>query len=247
MTNLIKSWNDRTIRIRSDRYVSLTDMAQATEKRVNNWLRLDTTKSYLKALESVTQISATDLVQVIQGGNAQNQGTWGHPKVALRFAQWCSDDFAVQVDFWMDELLTTGKVELANSEPKRAIDHYGDRVMKLETDLTSVPADYWVVMQHCGHILLNVEKMGYPVGAFDLVDGSIGTHWANYRKTLGLSESLVKTAKYKGVNQAKFPVSPKAYHFDELGTFAKWLRTIYLEQHLPDYLKSKYGKLAKTK
>ena len=119
--------------------------------------------------------------------------------------------------------------------------------MKLETDLTSVPADYWVVMQHCGHILLNVEKMGYPVGAFDLVDGSIGTHWANYRKTLGLSESGVKTAKYKGVNQAKFPVSPKAYHFDELGTFAKWLRTIYLEQHLPDYLRSKYGKLTKTK
>jgi phage antirepressor YoqD-like protein len=117
MSNLIKNWNDRAIRIRSDRYVSLTDMAQATGKRVNNWLRLDSTKSYLSALESVTHLRATDLLQVIQGGDSQKQGTWGHPKAAIRFAQWCSDEFAVQVDIWTDELMTTGKVELVPSQP----------------------------------------------------------------------------------------------------------------------------------
>ena len=117
MSNLIKNWNDRAIRIRSDRYGSLTDMAQATGTRGNNWLRLDSTKSYLAALESVTHLSATDLVQVIQGGDPQNQGTWGHPKVAIRFAQWCSDEFAVQVDIWTDELMTTGKVELTSTQP----------------------------------------------------------------------------------------------------------------------------------
>ena len=76
MSNLIKNWNNKNIRIRSDRYVSLTDMAQATSKRVNNWLRLDSTKSYLEALSRSTQIGATDLVQVIQGGDPQSQGTW---------------------------------------------------------------------------------------------------------------------------------------------------------------------------
>lgn len=245
MTNLIKSWNDRAIRIRSDRYVSLTDMAQASGKLLGDWTRLAKTKSYLKTLSGVMHFPITDLVQVIQGGNPQNQGTWGHPKVALRFAQWCSDEFAVQVDSWIDELLTTGKVELSTPEPKKAIAHYSDRVMKLETDLTSVPDDHWVVMQHCGHILLKVEQMGYPVGAFDLCDGSIGTHWANYRKSLGLNESVVKTAKYRGVKQARFPVSPKAYPFEELGIFAKWLRTIYIDRHLPEYLQGKYSNLAK--
>ena len=117
MSNLIKSWNDRAIRIRSDRYVSLTDMAQASGKLFGHWNNLKSTKSYLKALKSVIQIEITDLVQVIQGGDPQNQGTWGHPKVAIRFAQWCSDEFAVQVDIWTDELMTTGKVELASTQP----------------------------------------------------------------------------------------------------------------------------------
>ena len=88
MSNLIKNWNDRAIRIRSDRYVSLTDMAQASGKLFGHWNNLKSTKSYLQALESVIGIAITDLVQVSQGGDPQNQGTWGQPKVAIRFAQW---------------------------------------------------------------------------------------------------------------------------------------------------------------
>lgn len=117
MSNFIKNWNDRAIRIRSDRYVSLTDMAQASGKQFADWNKLKSTKSYLTTLASVMKICITDLVQVIQGGDPQNQGTWGHPKVAIRFAQWCSEEFAVQVDIWTDELMTTGKVEIAPAQP----------------------------------------------------------------------------------------------------------------------------------
>ena len=60
MNNIIKSWNDRTIRIRDDRYVNLTDMAQATGKEVKAWNRLDATKSYLERLSIVVNISTTD-------------------------------------------------------------------------------------------------------------------------------------------------------------------------------------------
>lgn len=115
--NIIKTWNGRTIRIRSDRYVSLTDMAKASDKSFRHWNENKATHSYLAALSGVVGIPTTDLVQVFQGGDPQKQGTWGHPKVALRFAQWCSDEFAVQVDFWIDELLTTGHVDLNDSEP----------------------------------------------------------------------------------------------------------------------------------
>lgn len=52
------------------------------------------------------------LVEIRKGGDVSRTGTWGHPKVAIRFAQWCSDDFAIQVDTWIEELLTTGKVEI---------------------------------------------------------------------------------------------------------------------------------------
>jgi hypothetical protein len=50
MSNLIKNWNDRSIRIRSDHYVSLTDMAQASGKQFGHWNNLKSTNSYLETL-----------------------------------------------------------------------------------------------------------------------------------------------------------------------------------------------------
>jgi hypothetical protein len=117
VASIVKSYKGREIRIREDEYVCLSDMATANGKLFADWHRLKTTQSYLTKLSAVTGIPITDnhagfsLISVIQGIGVE-QGTWGHRKVALRFAQWCSDDFAIQVDFWIDELLTTGKVEL---------------------------------------------------------------------------------------------------------------------------------------
>jgi hypothetical protein len=117
MSILAKSFNDRLIRIRQDdRYVSATDMAQACGKQFGHWNSLKSTTEYLQALESAIGIRRAELVEIHMGvevgGRPENQGTWLHPKVALRFAQWCSPHFAVQVDCWIDELLTTGKVQL---------------------------------------------------------------------------------------------------------------------------------------
>lgn len=138
------------------------------------------------------------------------------------------------------------KVAKSKTEPKKAIHYYTDRVMKLDTHLSEVPPDYWVIMQHCGHILLKIEQMGYTVKAYDLVDSSIGKHWANYRRSLEMSDEIVKIAKYKGVNQARFPVKPKAYPFNELGIFAKWLKDVYVVKHLPKYLENTYKDIVKS-
>jgi phage antirepressor YoqD-like protein len=114
MDNIIKTWNDKTIRFRQDdQYGSLTDMAKATGKRVNDWLRQTSVIEYIAELESVTGIPATEIIQVKQGGVPEEQGTWAHRRVCLRFAQWCSPQFAVQVDTWVEELLTTGSVSLS--------------------------------------------------------------------------------------------------------------------------------------
>lgn len=112
MTNLTKIWKNNCIRIREDdRYVCLTDMAKAVGKKVSHWNQLQATTAYIQALASVAGIPATELVTDIQGGIPEEQGTWAHPKVAIRFAQWVSPEFAIQVDTWIEELMTTGKVE----------------------------------------------------------------------------------------------------------------------------------------
>jgi phage antirepressor YoqD-like protein len=106
MSNIIRSWNSKHIRIRPDRYVSLTDMAKSCGKLTGHWLENKSTKEYLDALSPVTGLPITELLQVFQGGVPEDQGTWAHPKLAIRFAQWCSADFAVQVDTWVDEMVT---------------------------------------------------------------------------------------------------------------------------------------------
>ena len=118
MTLAIRQFNDKTIRFREDGYVCLTDMAKATGKKTNDWLRLASSKSYLEVLSGITGITVNQLIETKVGNLGDMSGTWGHPKVAIRFAQWCSDEFAVQVDFWVDELMTTGKVELAQPVPQ---------------------------------------------------------------------------------------------------------------------------------
>ena len=95
MSQLIKSWHNRQIRIRPDRYVSLTDMAQATGKMFADWKRLDSSKSYLEALSSVVGIATSDLLQIKQGGTPQDRGTWGHPSVAIEFGRWLSPEFGI--------------------------------------------------------------------------------------------------------------------------------------------------------
>lgn len=107
--SIIKSYKGKNIRINSvTKFVCLSDMASATGKLVGDWLRLSATNKYLSAFEGAMGIPIAELLEVSDGNS-----TWAHQKIAIRFAQWCSPEFAIQVDFWIDELLTTGSVSIA--------------------------------------------------------------------------------------------------------------------------------------
>jgi hypothetical protein len=259
MSNIIRKWNGRIIRVREDRYVSLTDMAQASGNRVDNWFRLNGTTNYLSALSKATglpvkspfpQKSVTagnqgfqPLVEIIQGGVPENQGTWGHPKVALRFAQWCSDDFAVQVDMWIDELLTTGSVSLAQSSQRQILGAYQERVNTMFDDANKIPAGYWCVLHESANLLIWVEsKLKCPVDQADLLDGSIGTHWSNKRKGQPWAGDRIKF-EYRFPN--RITVYPWCYQMKELEHFRLFLDGEYRGKLLPQYLHKKYPGIIK--
>ncbi len=127
-TQLIsRDFHGATIRQRSsDGYLNATDMCQASGKRLNNYLRTKTTKSFLIELSDfidknpVTPIGVTEqnqqLIQTMQGGTPEEQGTWVHPYVSINLAQWCSPIFAVLVSSWVFELLKEGSVSLNPNE-----------------------------------------------------------------------------------------------------------------------------------
>jgi hypothetical protein len=104
-----------------DGYINLNQMADATGKRIDNWLRLQETKELIAEFDQ-QQIDSSDLrnrsvaVISIKGGSGGGGGTWAHPDIALQFAQWCSPSFALQVSRWVREWMTTGRNPLIDSD-----------------------------------------------------------------------------------------------------------------------------------
>lgn len=89
-----------------DGYINLTAMAQANDKLIADYLRLDTTKAFLDELSETMGIPIVNLVEVKTG---RSGGTWGHPQIAIHCGQWCSAAFAVLVTRWVLTWMTTGQ------------------------------------------------------------------------------------------------------------------------------------------
>ncbi len=116
-TFISKAFSGKHIRINSiDHYVCLTDMAKATGRKVNDFLRLDNTQDFINELSSNTGYPAIELLIATAGNTGK---TWAHPQIAIKFAGWLSPAFEVLMTSWIFELLSTRKVELEQPpEPK---------------------------------------------------------------------------------------------------------------------------------
>ncbi len=88
----------------ADGYLNATKMCKVNGKRFNDWYSLGNTKEFLEALSTKTKIPVEKLVEIKKGNSSKfKQGTWVHPHVSIRLAQWLSPKFAVTVALWIDE------------------------------------------------------------------------------------------------------------------------------------------------
>ncbi|MDT4861502.1 KilA-N domain protein [compost metagenome] len=110
MNNVIPfHYQGQAVRFNSDGWINATDVAKRYGKRPVDWLRLPASQSYMAALaralglDSDVGKSHFGLVIAERGGKVQ--GTWLHPKLAVAFARWLDDEFAVWCDLHIDALL----------------------------------------------------------------------------------------------------------------------------------------------
>lgn len=94
--------------------VNASEMANSFGKQPTHFLRQKQTKTYIQTLEkhyANSHSEVPEIVKVKNGGN--NRGTWMHRKLAIRFAQWLSPEFAIWVDDIIESILlgnrNTGK------------------------------------------------------------------------------------------------------------------------------------------
>lgn len=92
----------KTVQFDGDGWFNATTAASRFCKRPVDWLKLDSTREYLAALADALKCEESALLKTRRGNSG---GTWMHPRLAVRFAQWLDVRFAVWCDSQLDALL----------------------------------------------------------------------------------------------------------------------------------------------
>lgn len=105
----------------------------------------------------------------------------------------------------------------------------------------TISDDLWMIFREASELLLLIEKdWRVPINDYDLLDGSIGRRWSDYRKAQGwITLPGTYTHQYRDQRGER---ECNAFLMNELPIFRRWLREVYIPSHLPEYLCNKYGK-----
>ncbi|MEG3882044.1 hypothetical protein QT972_32290 [Microcoleus sp. herbarium7] len=101
--------------------------------------------------------------------------------------------------------------------------------------------DLWMIFREGAELLLLLEKdWCVPINDYDILDGSIGRKWSDYRSGQLWAKPVGNYIhSYRDQRGDKLC---NAYCLTELPYFRYWLRSQYIPEHLPQYLIKKYGK-----
>jgi len=162
-----------------DGYVNATALCKASGKKFNDYSRLKNTEEFINELSAETGIPATALIQVIQGGEPQFQGTWVHPQVAINLAQWASPKFAVLVSKWVLEWMQ-GKLSGKGNLPYH--------LQRYLLNRTKIPPSHFSIFNEITMLLIApLEEKGYTLSdklVPDISEGKVFADWLRKKKNI---------------------------------------------------------------
>lgn len=105
MSVVLATYNGQEVAFTDDGWFDATAVADQHGRRVGDFLDLTSTKEYMAALDRmcVSNTGKSGIWKKTKRGNAG--GTWLHPKLGIRFAQWLDVNFAVWCDTQIEALL----------------------------------------------------------------------------------------------------------------------------------------------
>lgn len=102
MNIVIRNYQGSAVTYQDDGWFNATQAAAKFDRRVDVWLKTNDTREYIAAL---CEISNTTEKRYLKTKRGSGGGTWLHPKLAVRFAQWLDPKFAVWCDAQIDLLI----------------------------------------------------------------------------------------------------------------------------------------------
>jgi hypothetical protein len=245
-------YNGIVILRRGDGYWNATAMCGANNRQWSHYLENKSTGEFLDALSGSLGIPRDLLIQSVVTGPNPLRGTWVHQRVAIDLARWCSPTFAVRVNEWIDQLLTTGRVELPQSSP--LVRAWTDRIMPAfeihkRHIFMNCPDGAWSILTAAvGETLLTEAELirhCLPIEQHNLPDGSMGQMYGKYRDgkiwTRKRLSAPLLLPKWRQSDGADVVVEVAVYDADERRFFERWLGKCYFPLHLHSYLARKFS------
>ncbi|HEY9881902.1 MAG TPA: hypothetical protein V6D29_25850 [Leptolyngbyaceae cyanobacterium] len=142
------------------------------------------------------------------------------------------------IDRWIQDI--TGWTEYKDSiRPHTSV--YIQRIENMRDH--QIDDEHWAIFREAADLLLLLEKdWQVPINDFDLLDGSIGKRWRQYREGQPWAELNDNNWYTHNFRDNRGPRDCRAYKWAERPYFERWLRTEYVPRCLPAYLVDKYGK-----
>lgn len=103
-----------------DGYVNATKLSTAHRMKTgqrrepSEWTTNQRTQQMIEHLSRSTGIPVDLLVVTVTDGPNESRGTYIHPRLAVRFGIWLSDDFGLLVEDWVQSWLADGRNPLAD-------------------------------------------------------------------------------------------------------------------------------------
>lgn len=216
----------------SDGYINATAMCAAAKKQMGHYLANAGTKEFLKELSDDTHAV---LVNTIQGGLPELQGTWVHPQVAIHLAQWLSPKFAVQVSKWVYEWIAGGAVA-GNRLPVH--------LQRYMVNLAEIPRTHFSMLNEITFALIApLEADGYTLPEKLIPDISEGRMFSEWLRGEGIEPSKFPTYKHRYLDGRV--VDARLYPNEYLPLFRAHFHSIWMPKKCEEYFKQRDAKALK--
>lgn len=196
--------------IRKDGFVNATILCKAMGKVFNDYQKVKQNQKYINELYNseiesniiYSKNKSEDLIIIKKGGDVKLQGTWVHRLIAVDVCRWGCPRFAVQISKWIDELMTTGKVEL-----KRPVKFLIDlKEIDIEAETIDMNNTLCINLNkpslYLAYIGNGLVKVGYSSNVLNRENrhqSSSETEYPEFRllKTFEISNSNIETTIHK--------------------------------------------------
>jgi hypothetical protein len=210
-----------------DGYIDATSLAKAyeaktgTRRDVGHWLEQKRTKETLQHLSTETGIPVSSLIDARRGGSAPvSQGTWIHPRLAIRFGIWLSDEFGFAIERIVLQWVSGGGT-------KAKLPYHLERYT---ANSGKVPHTHFSILNELAiRLIAPLERQGYTLPSKlvpDISEGKMFCGWLRKEKGIEPDNFPTYEHEYEDGRRVNAKLYPIALYPDFIEHFhGHWLPT----------------------